>query len=75
MYILLLKVYCSSFLAVAACTFKWRKSTSYETMMNSLNRQHLLSSAVSTKKGKHGKYRVEVHNLKYSTCIWKEYRN
>ena len=39
----------------------------YETRMNHLNGQHLLSSAINKKKGKHGKYSVEVSSGKYNT--------
>ena len=50
-------------------------STFYKTRMNRLNGRHLLTSVTNKKKGKHGKFSVEVHNGKYSTQymkrIWK----
>ena len=45
-------------------------STFYKTRMNRLNGQYRLWTVrLIKKKGKHGKYSVEVHNGKYST--WK----
>ena len=80
MYIMLLKVYCSSFqlvrltdqwstfaapLQLVRLTDQW--STFYETTMNHLNGQYLLSSAIKKKEREHGKYSVEVHSGKYRT--------
>ena len=44
-----------------------RGSTFYEIKMNRLMGQHLRSSAINKTKGKHGKYRVKLHSLKYIT--------
>ena len=64
---MLLELYCSSFPAVAAGTCDWPVTDFLG------NKDELLEWTVpgfkcdKKKKGKHGKYRVEIHNGKYST--------
>ena len=51
MYIMLLKVHCSSISAVAAVTFDWLMiDLFWKTRMNHLNRHYLLSSATNKKE-------------------------
>ena len=46
MYNMLLKMYCSSFSAVATCIFNWSMLKLLETRTNPLMGQGLLSSAI-----------------------------
>ena len=70
----MLKVYCSSFSAVATCTFNW-------PMIDNLRNKDELREGSTyfqvqwiKEKRKHGKYSVEVYSGKYSTqymrIIW-----
>ena len=59
---MLLKVYCSSFSAVATCTFNWSMVDLLPNKNESLD-----GTTINKKKGKHGKYNVQVHSGKYST--------
>ena len=72
MYIMLLKVYYSSFSALTACTFDWLIDgrSLIKTKLN-----HLINSVCfrvrSIAKTKHGNYSVKVHSEKYSTWYMK----
>ena len=67
MYIILLKVYCSLFSAIAAGTIdRLMIDLLWKTRMN-------FQVQPIKKKGKHGS--VEVHNGKLVHSIWKEYGN
>ena len=77
MYIMLIKACCSSFSAVAACTFDWltdRRSL-IKTKLNRLINNVCFPVRSITEKAKHGSYSVKVHSEKYSTwymkAIWK----
>ena len=74
---MLLKVCCSSFSAVTACTFDWLTDSRslIKTKLNCLiNRVRFLVWSI-TRKAKYGNYSVKVHSEKYSTwymkAIWK----
>ena len=77
MYIMLLKVYCSSFLAIAACTFEWLIDgrSLVKTKLNRLIKSICFRVRSITKKAKHGNCRVKVNSDKYRTwymkVIWK----
>ena len=64
MYIILLKVYYSSFSAVTACMFDWLIDgrSLVKTKLN-----HLINSVCFPQ---HRNYSVKVHSEKYSTWIW-----
>ena len=68
MFIMLLKVYCSSFSAVAAGTFDWPMIRHFTNQgwMAWMDSTYFQMQSVK-KKGKHGKYSIEIHNGKYST--------
>ena len=77
MYIMLLKVCCSSFSAVTACTFDWLTAgrSLIKTKLNCLINSICLRVWSITEKMKHGNYSVKVRSEKYSTwymkAIWK----
>ena len=69
MYIMLLKVYYSSFSAVTSCSFDWLSDGKFLMKIklnNLINSVSFLVRSI-TKKEKHGNYSVKVHSEKYST--------
>ena len=64
MYIMLLKIYCSSFSAIAVCVVA-RWLTFYENKDASFNNQHLLSVANDKKERETWKVQSEKNSGKY----------
>ena len=76
MYIPLLKVFCSSFSAVAVCTFDWSMDNLLGTHKKNVWLTVFAFKCKSIKKkGIHGNYRVKVNDGKWSAwhmkMIWK----
>ena len=76
-YIMLLKVCCSSFSSITACTFDWMTDgrSLIKTKLNRLVNSVCFRVRSVAEKAKHGNYSVKVHSEKYSNwylkAIWK----
>ena len=75
MYIMLLKEYCSSFLAVIAWTFDWLTDgrSLKKAKLNRLINSVCFRVWLIIKKAKHGNYRLKMHMEKHSTWCLKVY--
>lgn len=75
MYTMLPKVYYFSFMQLQLVCLTDRWLTYYKNKDELFDLEHLLSTEINERKGKHGKYSVKVSSAKQSVCylkrIWK----